>query len=337
MMQKVFDLSGSEYRDLIQETARIMNVQPGIVEKDVWVSAVLERLFGSEPYTSQLVFKGGTSLSKVYNVIERFSEDIDLIMNWELLGYNTSEIDPWDENRSKTQQDRLNKEMNAAAAEYISRDFVSWLQGELTDMTESSVPVNVRYEAPQRVEVQYDPAFPMAYVREHVLLEIGPLASWVPNELASITPYVSKHFPEAVGTMEIPVRATSLERAFWEKATILHQQVYHTGEPQRRYSRHYYDLYMMALHGVAERAIENIALLESVARFKSRFYPNAQSRYDLATPGTLRLTPPPTKQEVLRKDYRDMQAMFFRTPPSWEAITQELARIEEKINQLEKR
>ena len=87
---------------------------PAIVEKDFWVCFVLDYLFHNFPWPQSFIFKGGTSLSKAYHVIERFSEDIDLIMDWRLLGYGAQE--PWEE-RSKTQQDKFNKK----AVEHASK------------------------------------------------------------------------------------------------------------------------------------------------------------------------------------------------------------------------
>ena len=99
---------------------------PAIVEKDFWVCFILNYLFHMSPWPRAFIFKGGTSLSKAYHVIERFSEDIDLIMDWRLLGYGIHE--PWAERsknqQSKNQQDRFNKKVIAAASEFLTHDFV---------------------------------------------------------------------------------------------------------------------------------------------------------------------------------------------------------------------
>ncbi len=97
---------------------------PAIVEKDFWVCFIINYLFRMSPWPRAFIFKGGTSLGKAYHVIERFSEDIDLIMDWRLLGYGIHE--PWAE-RSKNQQDRFNIKVIAAASEFLTHDFAPQL------------------------------------------------------------------------------------------------------------------------------------------------------------------------------------------------------------------
>lgn len=174
MIERVFELSSTDYRDLIRETARDMGVQEGIVEKNIWVAVALNCIFRSH-YAPHFIFKGGTSLSKVHNAIDRFSEDVDLIMDWRLLGYGPDTTEPWDDERSATQQDKLNKELNAMAARYLGEVFVPWLQEDLSPL--GSVAPTVVQDGSHGVQIQYTPVFQVPYVRGHVLLEIGPLAS----------------------------------------------------------------------------------------------------------------------------------------------------------------
>ena len=104
---------------------------PAIVEKDFWVSFTLDYLFHKSPWPRSFIFKGGTSLSKAYHVIERFSEDIDLIMDWQLLGYGIRE--PWEE-RSKTQQDKFNKKAVADASEFLTQTFAPRMEQEMSSI-----------------------------------------------------------------------------------------------------------------------------------------------------------------------------------------------------------
>src|SRR5271155_5840628 len=107
----------SDRRDLFIEAAARLGMNPAIVEKDFWVCWILKRLFSKPGLQSQMVFKGGTSLSKVYGLIDRFSEDIDLILDWRLLGYGIGEGSSGENAAvSRTRQSRLNEEMNAKAA-----------------------------------------------------------------------------------------------------------------------------------------------------------------------------------------------------------------------------
>ena len=136
-MRSILQLSRQDLSDVISQTATRMKVQPAIVEKDVWVCTVLGRLFTSDAFRERFVFKGGTSLSKAFGIIERFSEDVDLIMDWRLIGYGESDTDPWDPERSKTQQAKLAMRINADCLHYLQMHFApgcgwNWLTSPQT-------------------------------------------------------------------------------------------------------------------------------------------------------------------------------------------------------------
>ena len=109
-MDKVALLPSSERAELFQETSARRGVSPAIIEKDFWVCWVLKQIFSSEELQPHFVFKGGTSLSKVFGLIDRFSEDVDMILDWRLLGYGPKE-DPYQNQPSSTQQNRFNQQM----------------------------------------------------------------------------------------------------------------------------------------------------------------------------------------------------------------------------------
>ena len=115
-MHDVVRMPPAELKELFALTAKQMSMSPGIVEKDFWVVWTLDYLFARSPWRTQLAFKGGTSLSKAYGLIKRFSEDIDLILDWRLLGYGLRE--PW-ETRSNTQQDLFNEAANARSGDFL--------------------------------------------------------------------------------------------------------------------------------------------------------------------------------------------------------------------------
>jgi predicted nucleotidyltransferase component of viral defense system len=115
-MDKIAAGPASDSRDLFRESASRLGMNPAIVEKDFWVCWILKLLFAEPALKNQIVFKGGTSLSKVFGLIDRFSEDIDLVLDWRLLGYDQEGAnDPYQATSSKTQQSRHNQEMNARA------------------------------------------------------------------------------------------------------------------------------------------------------------------------------------------------------------------------------
>lgn len=314
--------------ELFRTTAQAMRVHEAIVEKDFWVCWTLDYLFHDSPWKDRMGFKGGTSLSKAYGAIERFSEDIDLILDWRLLGYSGDQ--PFEE-RSTTKQDAFGKEANQRTAEFLARDFAPVLRRELAERAGADIEV---VATGQDVLVQYPRAFSLAAIQPQIQLEIGPLAAWLPNEEREIHPYAADHFPHLFTQAGTLVRTTSAARTFWEKATILHQEAHRSAEKPlpAHYSRHYYDVYRLSRLPVGIEALANTNLLHDVVRFKMRFYRCPWARYEDAKLGTLRLLPPKHHVDELRRDYRAMQGMLFGAVPTFDEIMTGIAALEKSIN-----
>jgi hypothetical protein len=332
-MDKIAMGAASDRRDLFSESASRLGMGPVIVEKDFWVCWILKRLFADPQLKDQMIFKGGTSLSKVYGLIDRFSEDIDLILDWRLLGYGAPQgSDPYQNLPSKTQRSRYNQEMNARAVEYIREKLLAQLNLLLALVPGITVVIDAT--DPHTVNVRYPASFAAAYIRPEVRLEIGPLASWVPSEQHTIEPYAAEMFPNAFEERTCSVMAIRAERTFWEKATILHQEAHRPGAMPSRYSRHYYDFYRMACSKIKDAALSDLPLLKDVVEFKELFYSSSWARYDLAVPGSFRLSPPPDQVSALLRDYKEMREMFYREPPDFATILAALPVLEEEINGL---
>ena len=317
-------------RDIFRATAQAMRVHEAIIEKDFWVCWTVDYLFQESPWKGAMAFKGGTSLSKAYGAIDRFSEDIDLILDWKLLGYSPD--DPW-QARSSTKQDAFGKEANRRTAEFLARDFAPTLGHALSARAGVVVAVQANI---QEVSVRYPQAFALEDIRPQLTLEIGPLAAWVPNEPRAIRPYAAEHYPALFRQPETTVCTIMAERTFWEKATILHQEA-HRGIDRPlppRYSRHYYDLYRLSRLPIRAKALAQLDLLREVVAFKMRFYRCLWARYEDARSGSLRLLPPAHHLAGLREDYRAMEAMLFGTIPTFEEILTELTELEKAINLL---
>lgn len=327
-MESVARLSSAERRDLFAETAVRKGMTPAIVEKDFWVCWTLGRLFAHPDLSRLLMFKGGTSLSKVFNLIERFSEDIDLILDWRVV---VGEDDPLAE-RSATKQDALNKTIDARAVDYIGNELLAMIAGTVDPVCRCEVAANDLHA----INVMYPAAFSDAYLRPEVLLEIGPLAAWLPCDSYRIRPYAAEMFPQLFKQADCAVQTIRAERTFWEKATILHQEAHRPEDsPQPlRYSRHYYDLAMMANSAVKDVALANLALLADVVAFKQRFYPRGWARYDQAKPGTFKLLPSGHVLAAIEKDYVQMRAMIFGRYPDFAEIIETLRTLEMEINVL---
>jgi hypothetical protein len=169
-MDKIATGAAIDRRDLFSESASRLGMNPAIVEKDFWVCWILKHLFAEPALKGQMVFKGGTSLSKVFGLIDRFSEDIDLILDWRLLGYGHAEgNDPYQTIQSKTKRSRYNLEMNAKAAEYIR----GTLLGQLNRLFAlvPGIAASIDENDPHTVNVRYPAAFTASYIRPEVRLD----------------------------------------------------------------------------------------------------------------------------------------------------------------------
>ncbi len=329
-MESVARLSAAERRELFSEAAARKGMTAAVMEKDFWVCWTLGRLFAHPDLSRVFMFKGGTSLSKVFNLIERFSEDVDLILDWRVVAGDAVPL----ADRSHAKQEALNKTIEAKAMNYIA--------GELLVHVAQAIAPLCRCERaaddPHALNVLYPAAFSDVYLRPEVRLEIGPLAAWLPYECYRIRPYAAEVFPRFFKQADCAVQAIRAERTFWEKATILHHEAHRPeGSPQPlRYSRHYYDMAMMANSPVKAAALADLALLEDVVAFKQRFYPRSWAHYDLARPGTFKLEPSGKVLVSVEKDYAQMRNMIFGRYPGFDEMMETLRTLEREINALQK-
>jgi len=193
-MDKVAALTDAQRSELFEATAGAMGIHPAVAEKDLWVCWVLKKLFASPELKDKLVFKGGTSLSKVFKLIDRFSEDIDLVLNWELLGYGQDKEDPWVKQSSNTKQDAFNREFNQRAAKYMEIKLLPHLKRLFAVVP--GVRPEMDPDDPNVINVHYPASFDLAALRPQVKLEIGPLASWVPKDNYKIKPFAAEEYPD---------------------------------------------------------------------------------------------------------------------------------------------
>lgn len=330
-MDRIARASAGERRLVFEAAAQRMALAPAVVEKDFWVCYTLDHLFHRSGFAESMVFKGGTSLSKAFGLIERFSEDIDLILDWRLLGYGEDE--PW-EPRSNSAQERFKADSIERTNAFLADAFVPKLRATLSESlgTEASVRCGTEEET---VYFDYPRSYESAGTLDTIKLEMGPMAAWSPSEEAAITPYAADVVPFGP-ELSTTVRTASPERTFWEKATILHQEA---NRPEgkampRRYSRHYYDMYRLGHSFVLGRAVAQPGLLEQVVRFKEKFYRTPWAKLADARPGTLRLAPPKDRLDELAADYASMRPMLFGSYPSIDEIVAYMAELEETINGL---
>jgi len=325
-MQRIIKASSNERQQIFQTAATQMHISPEMVEKDFWVCRTLQNVFQDEKLRKILRFKGGTSLSKVFHLIQRFSEDIDLILDWRCVT---------DENpllsRSNTKQDSFNKSIQENSGKYISENLRTMISAVIDP--ECSIKTDERDN--HVLLLEYPKTFSASYIVPHIRLEVGPLAAWMPNQEFVITSYVGEQFPQ-LGLPAIAVPTILAERTFWEKVTILHQEHFRPEQLNvpSRYSRHYYDLFMMSKSTVMESSARNIQLLEQVVEFKKKFYPRGWARYDLAVPGSIELLPPDHSLNFLQSDYLAMKSMIYGDYPQWDDILKSLASLQKELNSI---
>ena len=327
-MFDLVNLDKNSLNDVITNTAIRKGLSPAIIEKDLLVCAILNYFFAKSPWKNSLAFKGGTSLSKAFNLIERFSEDIDLILDWRVIGYEMKE--PLAE-RSNTKQDKINKEFDVKTEEFLKSAFIPKLKEDLANLISRNLVISYENEA---IIIGYGNDYADESILHVIRLEIGAKAAWTPTETAIILPYIAEVYPEQFSDASVFVRTTTPERTFWEKATILHHEANRPDDlpVPPRFSRHYYDVYRMAKLGTLDKALEQSDLLEQVADFKAKFYPRKWARYDLARLGTLKLVPSEIHREALKRDYAKMASMIYGEHPDFDDLMTEIAKIEVKIN-----
>ncbi len=329
-MRHVANLSQDEREALFIVTARETNLPEAMIEKDFWVCWALDYLFHDCTWADNLAFKGGTSLSKCFKLIQRFSEDIDIILDWRVLGYKENE--PWNE-RSRTKQDKFNRDANARTEAFLVNKFLPQLKADFSHLLKNEFSLYIDCDDPQTVCFAYPRIFSEDALISVVRLEIGALAAWTPVQNVQVESYAAQRYSSIFKTQSTQIRTVSPERTFWEKATILHKEAFrNNGVIPPRYSRHYYDLYCMDKSFVKERAFADMELLERVVCFKDRFYHTGSAHYDLARPGTMQLMPPADALPKLKKDYTHMKNMIFGTQPGFQEIMNCIQALEQKIN-----
>lgn len=330
-----------ERRGLVFEQAAAGQAgQAVMLEKDFWVSWLLGLLFADAELGPHLVFKGGTSLSKVFGVIDRFSEDIDLCLMPDYVGADAAGFDALP---SRGKRDAAVLEMQRLCAVKVKEVVLPRLDEAITQALGRSRTGNrLRFEMDEEakspiVHFSYPTLQPdgFAYLRREVKLELGTLTDQQPTGRYPVRPLIAAAYPQLFGDWQVQVTALELARTFWEKATILHSEFHRpAGQPTpRRYARHYFDMVRLLAHADAARFLADADQCARVVDWKSRVFARGWARYDLAKAGTFRLVPPPERQAPLAQDYAEMRAMFISEPPPFEELMARLAQAERILNE----
>ena len=327
-MMKIDDIvqgTGSYRAELCKLVQNDSGVECVMLEKDLWVTYVLEKIFADKELSKILRFKGGTSLSKAHHIIRRFSEDVDLVLDWTRF----LELGNPNELRSKTQQSKYNELINTTAGSYVSGELRVRIQSVLGDVCKVELDPIV----PLNLHVVYPKCFSNSYITPDVKLEIGPLASWTPWERKSITSLVGEFEPQLeIQPFDVPV--IKVERTFWEKIEALHHEHYRpeSKKAPKRFSRHYYDVCRMFRSGVFDAAKNDLPLLANIVDFTRKFYPRSWAHFELCKPGTMLLLPSEHALPIMKADYAAMRNMIYGDYSSFEEILLAIKELEAEIN-----
>ena len=333
-------LGEQDRRDVFDATAARLNTPSGYVEKDLWVCVVLDALFNGLPEGHpDMLFKGGTSLSKVFGLIDRFSEDIDLVVYPGGLGFSGDRDPTTAGDLSKKKRDSLFKDLVEACSSYVVEDLRTALI-DVIGKTAGHCTVTAEQGDPLTLLVEYPTLFPtetVSYVAPTVKIEAGARSALEPHETRSVAAYIDDELADksfAVGN----VRVLSAQRTYWEKLLILHGAYCGYRDKGRlpadtnRISRHYYDAAMITATSTGVSALADGELLAAVREHNLVAFKQAWKRFDEAVPGSVNLVPQPELRAKIERDYADMQTMIVGDAPEFGWIVEQLQAAEAAIN-----
>ena len=326
-MHEFLKISKDDQKLAIEQTAARNGWVASSAEKDFWVCWTLEQLFALPELTGNLTFKGGTSLSKAWGLIDRFSEDIDLTIGRDALGFG-GDKSPERAPSAKQQAKRL-KALRERCGTFVGNTLLPQLSDHFVIQLGSEgwqLALDADDPDGQTLLFFYATHFggeQARYVRPIIKIEFGARSDPWPAHERPVHPVIAEVFPQLFTQPETIVHALAPERTFWEKAMLLHEETYQPADKLRRprMARHYYDLYRLIQSGIAAKAVQDIHLFEQVLKHRSVFFAQSWIDYKAMTPETLRLLPLPNQEQSWRQDYLAMQAeMFTEAPPNFNAV-----------------
>lgn len=318
--------------ETLNQLALSTGYAPFAIEKDWWVCMVLRAVFQSK-YKGQIIFKGGTSLSKAYQIIERFSEDVDLIIDKNLLGFSNNP-------ETKTQMKKLRK----TAGKFVISDFREELESEMNKLGISNDDYKIIYSAfvddlsdPNHLELVYKSVIPQEnYVQQKVLIEMGARAMTEPSEKKEIQSFIENYYKDAPFSLPpFEVLVTVPTKTFLEKILLLHEEF---SKPKgrirsERMSRHLFDLYQLYYTEYGINALADDELFEKIVVFREKMNLSKWINYENHKKGSINIIPP---EEVIgdwEKDYKIMQSsMIVGESPSFSVLIETMKEILIKLN-----
>ncbi len=335
---KFIDLSKDDRIDVLDRVSTELNIrQREVIEKDWWVTAVLRAMY-CLPYAQHLSFKGGTSLSKCWHLIDRFSEDIDIAIDREYLGFNGT--------LSKTQvNDKLRRATCSFVRETMQHDIAEQLykSGIAKDKFHVNVDITpISTTDPETININYDSVLTFSigvenglYVLPKVKVEVSGRSMSEPVNEVALDSMIDQVYPKApFAESKFNVRAVLPERTFLEKIFLLHEEFAKPKDLIRveRMSRHMYDIGQMLKTPIVEKAIYNEQLYYQVVEHRRTFIGLRGFDYDTLYPDSLNIIPPEIIMEQWKTDYENMRLhMIYGESISFEELVTNLKCLNDKI------
>lgn len=334
---KLTELTIEQQRNVYKNVSNLAGLPPVSIEKDWWVTRTLQALF-SLPYADHLSFKGGTSLSKCWMLIERFSEDIDMAIDREFLGYS-GEL-------TKTQiSDKLRRAACSFVREKMQFDLKDSLlsQGLGADLFDVSVEITpVVTTDPEVIFVKYKSVFPELqneYLPPIVKIEISGRSMSELIEVRQLRSMVDETYQEAQFSENLfPVRAVLPQRTFLEKMCLIHEELTKENVRIDRMSRHLYDIAMMMKKGLHETSIYDTDLYTQVVEHRRRFIGLKGFDYDTLYPDKLNIIPNENISKLWQSDYKSMcEHMIWGNAPSYQKLIEKISELNEMVRAIQSR
>jgi len=329
-LQEWFQLPDETKIRLFAETSRQIGLpSSSAAEKDWWVVHTLAIIFSMD-CANALIFKGGTSLSKGWNVIQRFSEDIDLALDREFLGFS-DELTKGDI-----------KKLRRKSFQFISEIFTEELKKKFAGLGFENVTVKPREvenhdQDPLIIEIYYNKLTETdTYLKPGVLVEVGSRSLKEPFTQRTLGTFVSeiyKNNPFTDNPITIPV--VNPERTFLEKIFLLHEEFQKPQDKIRveRLSRHLYDIEKLSRTAYADIALQDTELYNTIVKHREKFTPISGIDYTNHSPDTIRFIPPATILKDWQRDYEIMtQTMIYDNPLPFDELIKRLTELQKRIN-----
>lgn len=309
-MMELLKLTKNDRRSIYTQVGIKRRLLANVVEKDWWVTTVLRALFSSD-IANYISFKGGTSLSKCWNLIERFSEDVDIALDREYLGFS-----------GELSNNQINDRLRRASCSFVRKDLKEKLHQNLLELgineSDFSITVNltpVSTTDPETLIVNYNSVFEdNLYIKHAVLIEVSGRSMSEPVENVNIRSFVAEIHPNTdFSDKSFSIRAVSPKRTFLEKVFLLHEEFYKSPEHIRsnRMSRHLYDLEKLMNTSFAKEAMTDKSLYWSIVNHREKFIGLRGFDYSSLSPQSLNLIPPDSGIKLWKDDYKAMQSSMI--------------------------